>query len=160
MPSKSNLCTLLITFSSLKGAPWLPLVSFLDPLLLIMYLLHFSGPTCQSQLRLSIQDPSQPRGLRTVKKFCSPLALKSFDQQPHYPLIIKANLVFLDFYTINQTYDMFSGAFAFQNSKILTLLKWVLNSFNTLHQKCNNKRHFIKIKKTKIFLTFWKPLPP
>ena len=26
--------------------------------------------------------------------------------------------MFLDFYTINQTHDMFSGAFAFQNSKI------------------------------------------
>ena len=25
--------------------------------------------------------------------------------------------MFLDFYTINQTHDMFSGAFAFQNSK-------------------------------------------
>ena len=33
------------------------------------------------------------------------------------PLIIKSSLVFLDFNTINQSVDIFSGAFAFQNSK-------------------------------------------
>ena len=32
-PSKSNLCALLMAFSSLSGWLWLPLVSFLDPLL-------------------------------------------------------------------------------------------------------------------------------
>ena len=33
------------------------------------------------------------------------------------PLIIRSSLVFLDFNTVNQSVDIFSGAFAFQNSK-------------------------------------------
>merc|ERR1719232_1221414 len=87
-----------------------------DLVLLSLDTLVLSGPNCSSHLSLSIQDPSQPRGLRTVKKFCSPLVLRSHDEQPHSPLIVESSLVFLDFFTINQTYDMFSGAFAFQNT--------------------------------------------
>ena len=39
------------------------------------------------------------------------------DEPPPSPLIVESSLVFLDFFTINQTYDMFSGAFAFQNGE-------------------------------------------
>lgn len=78
----------------------------------------YSGANCSSQLRLSIQDPSQPRGLRTVRTFCSPLQLRpGAADQDTAPLVIEASLVFLDFFTVNQTHDMFSGAFSFHNSK-------------------------------------------
>ena len=79
----------------------------------------YSGANCSSQLRLSIQDPSQPRGLRTVRTFCSPLQLRPGPaaDQDTAPLVIEASLVFLDFFTVNQTHDMFSGAFSFHNSK-------------------------------------------
>ena len=79
-------------------------------------LVYFSGANCSSAVRLSIQDPSQPRGLRVVNTFCSPLEVRGANNKPP-PLIIKASLVFLDFNTVNQSSDMFSGAFAFQNSK-------------------------------------------
>ena len=81
--------------------------------------LCYSGANCSSQLRLSIQDPSQPRGLRTVRTFCSPLQLRpgAAADQDTAPLVIEASLVFLDFFTVNQTHDMFSGAFSFHNSK-------------------------------------------
>ena len=82
----------------------------------------YSGANCSSQLRLSIQDPSQPRGLRTVRTFCSPLQLRpGAADQDTAPLVIEASLVFLDFFTVNQTHDMFSGAFSFHNSKKIIL---------------------------------------
>ena len=95
-------------------------------------MVYFSGPNCSSAVRLSIQDPSQPRGLRVVHSFCSPLEVRPASTSQHHPTIIKASLVFLDFNTVNQTADMFSGAFAFQNSKNTRIMsrspRYVLSS--------------------------------
>ena len=43
--------------------------------------------------------------------------MRGEDSSNNNPLIIRSSLVFLDFNTVNQSVDMFSGAFAFQNSK-------------------------------------------
>ena len=105
-----------------------------DVVIISMDTLILTGDNCSSWLTLSIQDPTQPRGLRTVKKFCSPLQSTNY-QEPEKPIIINSNLVFLDFFTINQTSDMFSGAFTFQNSeysfssapffKLIFMLGWL-----------------------------------
>ena len=82
-----------------------------------IYLNIISGDNCASKLTLSIQDPEQPRGLRSIKQFCSPLTSFNYQQDEQIPIIIDASLVFLDFFTINGTHDLFSGSFSFKNSE-------------------------------------------
>ena len=90
-----------------------------DLVMLMITSLHLSGENCSSSLVLSTKDISQPRGVRIVKKFCSPLSLSSHKleslQERNFPIIINSSLVFLDFQTVNQSKDLFTGAFTFNN---------------------------------------------
>ena len=78
-------------------------------------------------LRLSIQDPLQPGGVRVVEEFCSPLDLSAAtansQDERNFPIIIKSSLVFLDFQTVNQTKDAFSAAFSFHNGEFGVFLE-------------------------------------
>ena len=58
-----------------------------------------------------------------MNEFCSPLELSP---ATNFPIIIKSNLVFLDFKTANQTKDAFSGAFSFQNGELEFILEYYL----------------------------------
>ena len=62
-----------------------------------------------------------------MKQFCSPLSLSSdkleSQQERNFPIIINSSLVFLDFQTVNQSKDLFTGAFTFNNGeKVVTIL--------------------------------------
>jgi hypothetical protein len=63
-----------------------------------------------------------------VKDFCSPLDLSpataNSQDERNFPIIIKSSLVFLDFQTVNQTKDAFSGAFSFQNGESGIILEY------------------------------------
>ena len=93
-----------------------------------------SGSKCSSSLRLSIQDQSKPRGVKTVHQFCSPLnlgpVLANSENERNHPVIINSSLVFLDFQTSNPKEDYFTGAFEFHNGQRFIIAQQVNYNFH------------------------------
>ena len=89
-----------------------------DLVMLRINTLHLSGANCSSSLRLSTQDQTQARGVTTVRQLCSPVSLRDHQESRTFPIIINSSLVFLDFQTVNQSQDVFTGAFSFHDGEL------------------------------------------
>ena len=99
-----------------------------------MFNINSSGLNCSSSLRLSVQDQSKPRGVKTVHQFCSPLnlgpVLANSEDERNHPVIINSSLVFLDFQTSKPKEDYFTGAFEFHNGQRFIIDQHVNDNFH------------------------------